>query len=118
MTVLGQSVSINAATYLADVENGQMVTISGMAFDGGYIASVVIGLPTVYVPGATEVFLSGIVTGIQPAVGQLTIGSLQVDLNALTGNLKHSIKIGDYIRLSGSQPQPEGVLLGSGVSSM
>jgi hypothetical protein len=116
MTVLGQTISINESTQLAEVENGQMVAVSGMAFDKGYIASSVVGLPTAYVPGVTKVFLSGIVSEIRLEVGQLTIGGIQVDLNALDSNMKHNVKIGDYVRFSGSQPQPDGVLLGRDMS--
>ena len=116
MTVLGQTVHINEATTGSLIESGQMVVISGMAVDGYYVASSVIGLTTAYVPGATKVFLTGTITEVRTDLGQLSIGDVSVDLNSLSDNVKHTVKVGDYVKLSGMQPQPDGVVLGSGLS--
>ena len=124
LVVLGQPIAL---------EPGTSVQISGKAFKGaalrtlrvGSYVAAAIGTPSLpraartillsmnqYVPGATPVFVAGVIEKASPVVGTLQIGSLVVDVSSASPEVLSSIAVGSYVEVLGTQPLPSGILIG------
>ena len=79
-----------------------MVHVSGMAYDGGVIASTIRSVKRTYNPGQTRVHISGIVSKVDYLTGTVYIGQLSIDATKLKGVLPEK---GRYVTFRGTQPQ-------------
>ena len=104
--VLGQEVAITSATLIENSQGevfqvGQFIEVAGMAYDGGVVASTIRISNGIYVPGASTVQVTGIVSSVDSSSGMLRIGNLEVDTNAA----KHlDLSPGEYATITGTQP--------------
>jgi hypothetical protein len=117
VTVLGQTYSIaqlkssanhsGLSSALEGMTLGAYVYISGeRASDDSLVAeSVGIG-NAAYVPGASQVFLSGVVSKYNQALGEATIGGTQIYLPNATVNGSSGISIGAQLEVAGYQSHP------------
>ena len=62
------------------------------------------------VPGATQLLLSGVVTGVR-SDGHIRIGQLNVDVTPTFASGNTEFSLGDTVQLFGTQPLPQGVFL-------
>lgn len=131
ITVLGQQFAISPATKIAvngrlisksrGIESlalGQRVFVEGKDSPNGAVASLISITREEYVPGATPVYVYGVISASSLQNGLISIGSLQVDTSALAPDLLVSIKAGVTIELLAVQPAPSGVLISPSVISI
>jgi hypothetical protein len=62
------------------------------------------------IPGATEVFIRGSVDTVDSTVGQVSVGGLHIDVTNTQGP---ALAIGEELSVTGTQPLPSGVILGT-----
>jgi hypothetical protein len=94
---VGRLIYIEAASN--DGSNGKMPVVNTLQiFD------------TTVIPGATVLFVQGKVSSVDDSVGRITIGSLEIDVNTATGP---SAALGQMISVAGTQPVPQGLILGT-----
>ena len=113
VTVLGQSYSLNGAP-TARLTMGTYVLIEGATNRKGPVSVRAVQIAKApYVPGASDVALSGIVSHFDRSTGVLTIGSLSVySLDAVADDIS-SISVGSEIEVVGRQAAPSGPLWAS-----
>ena len=112
ITVLGIPVRISSATRFtsADVSSlqlGDWVFVSGMSSEYGVSASTIHASSKIFVPGVSQVFVSGPVTEIMPDIGTVRIGAATINT---VGVELDRIKAGDFVEVSGYQAQPHQVI--------
>jgi hypothetical protein len=67
-----------------------------------------------YVAGSSTVVVAGKVSSVDSRQGRLTVGKVTVDYTSvLTTQPRLSLKVGDHIRVSGTQPLAGGSVLAS-----
>jgi hypothetical protein len=96
---------------------GDFVSVNGSVVSSGwlYADSVSVG-NGMYVPGATEVFVTGIPSEIDPVLGQARMGELTIDYTAaMSGG---GIPSGHSLSFSGIQPVDRGLLVSDTVSAI
>jgi hypothetical protein len=113
MNILGQEFDLSGLE-MSDA-------LVGVAGKSGYVEAVFIdGLLSVTslvifddyaVPGATPVFVSGVVTAADQT-GRVLVGDIEVDVSATSGQ---NLAVGNSIAVTGTQPVPGGVILGESV---
>ena len=101
--VLGQWIPVSA-TQLAASKIGQFVAVYGsLTSSGGYVVSALLHINSVrYVPGATSLYIKGLVSSADQSTGSLHIGSLSVDYSAALSEV-NSLEIakGEAVALRG-----------------
>ncbi len=113
MTVLGQSFRVVTEQPLAVSD---FVRIEGrLSSAGDFVPMRLFVLPDAYVPGASQVLLTGKVTAVDAARGLAKVGRQWVDYTPLLGLSNVQLSVGQRVFLVGTQPAPEGVVLVSGV---
>jgi hypothetical protein len=110
--VLGQRVLVADANHLA---LGETAAVFGTARADGSIVAAAIQSRGPYVPGASAVFISGVVQKSEPSVGQVTIGGLSIDLTPSMSRGIVSPAEGTRFEVSGTQPVSRGIVI-SGIS--
>jgi hypothetical protein len=125
ITVLGQTygvtpsvaVVIGAKRYsVAEtfrlIRSGTYVSIVGsQTADGKLLAKEILVSRRAYVPGASEVFVSGLVTAFDISTGVAQIGPLKIDTTTfLPTNSAEAFAVGSHIEATGKQALPGGVL--------
>jgi hypothetical protein len=125
VTVLGQTFSIAQPASTRSEQSlrrnpgvrlslGSYVYIEGgRAAGGGLVANSISLAKSGYVPGSSEVFLSGIVAKYEPAVGILTIGAVDIYATEAFVDSHSGIAVGDMVQIEGKQAQPSGVIWAS-----
>ena len=107
---VGQSV-LASQDSLGSLQVGDFVSVNGTIAGAGLIYSDQVTVSRdMYVPGATEVYVTGIPSSVDRAMGTAMIGALTVDYTPSLGNAGFT-GIGDAISVSGTQPMPGGVML-------
>ena len=113
---MGQVV-MASQTMLAGMRVGDYVSVSGSVVSSGwlYADSVSVSADR-YVPGATEVFVTGLLSSVNREMGTARIGGLTIDYTASLGS--SSAPSGAIWSFSGIRPAQRGVMLSdrSGVS--
>jgi hypothetical protein len=118
ITVMGQRFEISAdfsLTLSAQTEIGRLAFVEAIAEDQSFIAQAVHIGTSYSIPGASGVYVSGVVVRVDHELGLLAVGDLEIDINA-TGVLD-SIAIGASIIVVGTQPLLGGVVYGSSLQS-
>jgi hypothetical protein len=107
---LGQSVAM-AGSIINSLKEGDFVAVSGSIAGAGLInADNVVLTGIQYVPGATEVFVTGIPTSVNYSLGTAEIGGLNVNYTSSLGGDGFE-GIGAAITVIGTQPMIGGVML-------
>jgi hypothetical protein len=128
LTVLGQTfeltptltVTFGGKRYtisdaLRVVHAGTYISVVGTDTPGGRpIAKEIIISRRPYVPGANDVFVSGIVSSYDASTGQANIGKLQIDATSMfASNSSFTIGVGTRIEVFGKQAIAGGAVLAS-----
>ncbi|HTU64461.1 MAG TPA: DUF5666 domain-containing protein [Steroidobacteraceae bacterium] len=113
VTVLGQRYLLkNAETNRLSA--GTLVLVEGqLNRDGVALATRIRASKQIYVPGALDVALTGVVTSFDRTSGLLTIGTLSVYAVDAVGADQSTIAIGSIVEILGRQAAPNGVLWAS-----
>ena len=129
LTVLGQTyevapsvvVTIGATSYsylraFRSIRAGAYVSIVGnIAPSGRLVAQEILVSRTQYVAGASDVFISGVVTSYDASTGQAKVGNLVIDATPTFAELSEGIYVGSRIEVSGKQAVSGGVVWASGL---
>ena len=111
--VLGQKISIAPSEGVAV---GNAVAVYGTESADGTITATKVVSEGLYVPGATSVFLVGVVQKVQAAVGHVVVNGLTVDLTSVMANGTVSVALGSTVTISGTQPVSNGLVVPDGIS--
>ena len=107
---LGQTVSVSADV-LGNLRVGDYVMVSGRISGVGTIQGETVShLGQRYIPGASEVFVTGIPSSVNEQFGTATIGELQVDYTPSMGDSNFK-GIGAAITVIGTQPALGGLMI-------
>ena len=109
--VLGQKITTAAA---GDLIVGDTVFVIGALKSDGSILVQGVQDAGVYVPGATNVLLTGVVQRVDSAVGRVTISGVSVDLTSISAG--QSLSNGSTVQIAGTQPVNGGLVLANGIS--
>jgi hypothetical protein len=111
---MGQAI-YGSREMLMGLRAGDYVMVGGQISGAGTIdANAVVLTGAQYVPGSTEVFVTGIPSSIDSSLGLTTIGSLQVDYTPSIGRSDFK-GIGAAVTVIGTQPALGGKMIGSQV---
>jgi hypothetical protein len=110
VTVLGQS--FHAQT--AQLNIGEIVKVYGILEKSGSVSDAVVEGTNTFGANGDSVFLKGVVTNSDPALGRIEIDGLTVDYTSQLGNSQFvAPATGDVIAVSGLQPTNQGLLVAS-----
>jgi hypothetical protein len=108
---VGQTVALQGAD-LAALSVGDFVMVYGTLEGSGRIAATGYELSTaIYVPGSTQVFVTGIPSAVDYSIGVATIGDLEINYTMSLGSSDFG-GIGAAITVYGTQPALGGAMLG------
>jgi hypothetical protein len=115
-TAVGQTVMASQAM-LSSMSVGDFVSVNGSVVSSGWLYADSIAMSgDAYVPGATEVFVTGIPSNINPVLGQAQLGDLTIDYTAaMSGG---AIPFGLSLSFSGTQPVSRGLFVSDAVSAV
>jgi len=106
---MGQVV-MASQTMLSGMRVGDYVTVSGSIASPGWLYADGVSVSTdSYVPGATEVFVTGLLSSVDLARGTAKIGSLTIDYTSSLGSA--SAPSGAIWSFKGIRPADRGVML-------
>ncbi|MGB5256814.1 MAG: hypothetical protein WBN44_06135, partial [Woeseiaceae bacterium] len=106
---MGQIV-MASQTMLAGMRVGDYVSVAGSVVSPGWLyADGVSVSPDRYVPGATEVFVTGLLSSIDRELGTAQIGGLTIDYTASLGSA--GAPAGAVWSFKGIRPAERGVML-------
>ena len=95
---------------LAGMKVGDYVSVEGSVVSPGWLyADDVAVSGTSYVPGATEVFVTGMLTSVDEAAGTAKLGDLTIDYTSSLGN--GDAPAGSMWSFSGIRPRDGGVMV-------
>jgi len=125
ITVLGQKYSVSTSKLIVGqksypailgaqlLEFDAVVSVDGtLSKEGKAKVSRIDVLPEANVPGATRVYVAGVVSSVS-LTGAVKIGSLTIDTTPIVGA---SLKVGDAVEFVGTQPVINGVFVASAVA--
>ncbi len=112
---MGQTVAASREM-LSDLRVGDLVTVEGSVMGPGWLYADRVSVSSErYVPGATEVFVTGMPTSVNRFTGQVEMGDLTVDYTAsLAGG---NLRPGTVWTFRGIQPNNRGVLVAGEAAS-
>jgi len=100
---------------LSGLEAGNLVGVQGAILGAGEIQlHQIYQLSGQYTPGSTEVFVTGVPSSVDSALGLATIGDLEVDYTSSLGSTDFE-GIGAAVTVIGTQPALGGKMIGSQV---
>jgi hypothetical protein len=115
-TLVTSQVSYPSAISLADVPKNALVWVDGEeTASGSTSVDALIVLPESYVPGASQLLLTGIVSSVSND-GQIRVGKLKVDVTQTLTSDTSQLAVGDLVQVSGTQPLSQGVFLALSVA--
>jgi len=102
---------------LAGMSVGDFVSVNGSIVSSGWLYADTLSVSSgTYFPGNFEVFVSGIPSSVDMAIGQAQLGDLTIDYtSALSGG---AIPSGFSLSFSGIQPVSLGLLVSDTVSAV
>jgi hypothetical protein len=114
-TAVGQTVTYTRDG-LAGLQPGTFVTVYGSLAGAGRIDATGVDVSrAVYVPGATEVFVTGIPSSVNYSTGTAWIGHLEINYTPSLGGSEFD-GFGAAVTVRGTQPALGGTMLGDSVS--
>jgi Domain of unknown function (DUF5666) len=115
VTVFGRDFVTDKASELAV---GEIVNVYGSLQKDGSIANPVVEPTAQFGSGADPVFIKGLVTDVNGALGQMQVGGTTVDYTQQLASSEFAApSIGQVIAVEGTQPLVKGVLLASDMGS-
>src|SRR6185503_15283912 len=105
--VLGQKISVAPS---AGVAVGNTVAVYGTESADGTITATKVVPEGLYVPGATSVFLIGVVQKVQASVGHVVVNGLTVDLTPAMAQGATVPTVGSQFEILGTQPVGRGTV--------
>jgi len=106
---MGQIV-MASKSMLSAMRVGDFVTVDGSVVSPGWLYADAISVSDItYVPGATKVFVSGMLSAVDFANGTARMGGLTIDYTASLGNGR--APSGSMWSFAGTRPQSGGVLV-------
>ena len=111
--VLGQKVITQSA---AELSVGEAISVIGRLSPDGSILAMSVQKAGVYVPGATQILLTGTVQKVDSTIGRAVVGGLSVDLTGLMSTGSVPIVQGSTVQIAGTQPVNRGLVLVTGIS--
>ena len=112
-TVLGQRIFTRQPDQLSV---GDTVAVFGKAAANGAIVAMTIEPRGLYVPGATPIFLSGVVQKAEPTIGRVVLNGVRVDLTPAMSHGTLAPTLGTKLSVAGIQPVSHGTVLVNGIS--
>ncbi len=95
---------------LSGMKVGDYVSVEGSIVSPGWLYADDVSVSgTPYVPGATEVFVTGLLTSVDPAAGTARLGGLTIDYTSSLGNGK--APVGSMWSFAGVRPRDGGVTI-------
>jgi hypothetical protein len=89
---------------------GDYVSVDGSVVAPGWLYADTLSVSTdTYIPGVHEIYLEGMPNSVDASVGQMKVGNLLIDFNAVLSN--GPIPTGHSFSFRGIQPVSQGVLL-------
>ena len=114
VTVLGQT--FHAQT--AQLSIGEVVKVYGILSKSGSVKDAIVQGTDTFGTNGDQVFLKGIVSSTDPALGHAQVDGMTVDYTNELGNTDFTApNVGDVISLTGSQPAVKGVLVATATGS-
>jgi hypothetical protein len=111
--VLGQKISITPSEGIAV---GSTVAVYGTESADGTITATKVVSEGLYVPGASSVFLVGVVQKVQSSVGHVVVNGLTVDLTSVMAQGTVSVAVGTQVTVAGTQSVGHGLVTANGIS--
>src|SRR3569833_2335555 len=111
--VLGQKISIQPAQGVAV---GNTVAVYGTESADGTITATKVVSEGLYVPGASSVYLVGVVQKVQASVGHVVVNGLTVDLTPAMAQGATVPTVGSEFQILGTQPVGRGTVMANGIS--
>jgi hypothetical protein len=101
---------------LSSLQVGDFVSVNGSVVSPGWLYADTISVSSeMYIAGATEVFVMGIPSSFDMAIGQVQLGELTIDYTAaLSGG---AIPSGHLLSFRGIQPVNRGLFVSEAVSA-
>ncbi len=127
LTVLGQTYRIPATSAIRN-QAGAVIGLDALAPDtivaisgsessnGSTKVTRVSSLPQLDVPGATKLFVTGVVSS-ENATGQIKVGKLVVDVTPTLTSDSQNFSVGSLVEITGTQPNPGGVFLAQNITA-
>ena len=128
IVVLGQTYEVGSATLVAGKKSypasnairllapGALLWVDGeLRRDGKAKVDSLTVLPETNTPGATQLFVAGVVKSIDRS-GRARIGALSVDITPTLGSLGSAVHPGDVVEVLGIQPIAGGVLVATAIA--
>ena len=110
-TLVVSESSNHAHLALSALTHDSVVWIDGQLLpNGGTRVDTVTILPEQYVPGSTQILVSGIITAVR-SDGHVRLGELNVDVTPTFSSGITEFSVGDSIQAYGTQPVAQGVFL-------
>jgi hypothetical protein len=101
----------------ASLAVGDEASVYGWLRSDGTLEVTRVSRTGTYVPGASEIVISGLVTTASTSVARATVGSINVDYSALLARTPElSLQRGYFVRFAGTQPTAGGLILASPAS--
>jgi hypothetical protein len=95
---------------LSGLSVGDFVSVDGSVVAPGWLYADTLSVSTdTYIPGVHEVYVEGMPNSVDASVGQMKVGNLLIDFNAVLSN--GPIPTGHSFSFRGIQPVSQGVLL-------
>ena len=128
ITVLGQSFATSSravipgagANHVVAARSfavGELVMVNGKRLsNGSLVAKSVVSVNDAYVPGATNVFLTGLVTAYDPSVGLAQIGATSIYVNEALLKQDFQFGAGMEVEVLGTQANPSGQVWASQIA--
>ena len=114
-TSLGQTV-IASQGILSGLSVGDYVAVDGSVAAAGWLFADRVSVSRdMYVPGASEVFVTGMPSSFDYSLGRVTLGDLSIDFNAALGG--GALPSGAMYSFRGVQPNARGLLVSDEVAA-
>jgi hypothetical protein len=93
------------------------VAVNGSVVSSGWLYADSVSISNeIYVPGATELYVTGMPSDIDPLLGQAQLGELTIDYTAaMSGG---DIPLGPTLSFSGTQPVSDGLMVSDAVNAV
>ena len=114
--VVSSQAKYPAPSTLNSISVGTLVWVNGIEAENGHpqVQSIITSAD-LNTPGATQLFITGVVTGVS-SVGHVRLGNLTVDINQALSTDAVLPALGSFVSLVGTQPVSNGLFLANGLT--